>query len=145
MDESDSGEMEDAIQERSDTGDEGMEAEKPPEWVIVKILHPGVATVVQWIDKSGDYHCGYVPKDALAEGDDGPVCPEDVLAAATPYGFNWDKLPESISLQGVRNDLNMSGIYTQRDLERKLPEVKKIAQLVATQILRAIIKVTKET
>jgi len=113
--------------------------------VIVKILHPGAATVVQWIDKSGDYHCGYVPEDVLAEGDDGPVCPEDALAAAAPYGFDWDKLPKSISLQGVRNNLRMSGIYTQRDLELNISEVKKIAQLVATQILRAIIKVTKET
>lgn len=146
MDESNRETMEAEIQGGNSADVQGLPPSKRARYVIVNVLSLNKTTaIVEWLDKKDLMHSGYVPASAvIINAEREPVCAEGDLAAAAPYGIDWDKLPKTLSLEGVPNQLRQAHIYTDKDLAQRYGEVKRIAARTAEQIVRAIINLSKE-
>lgn len=89
------------------------------------ISREGQAVLVEWQDAVG-VHRGVLPVSQVGDGSD---IPYPQLQAAIPYGIPWEKIVLTpITTQQVAQAFRAKGIWTETDLQKKLPEARAALQ-----------------
>lgn len=94
--------------------------------MIVKIIQKqGAAVLVEWQDAVG-VHRGVLPAKVVG---DGQAVEYGDLMAAMPYGIPWERitLPQ-VTLEQFAQAFREKGIWTEEDLQRKLPLARQAIQ-----------------
>lgn len=94
--------------------------------MIVQIIEKqGKATLIEWRDAVG-LHRGILPAEVVGDGTDVSY---QHLQAAMPYGIPWERiaLPQ-LTMEQFAQAFRDKGIWTEQDLQRKLPLARAAIQ-----------------
>lgn len=92
---------------------------------VTVISRQGKAALVEWEDAVGK-HRVTLPADLVGDGSD--VNYVD-LQRGIPYGIAWDKvILTPITVEQIAQSFRAHGIWTENDLQRKLPAARAALQ-----------------
>lgn len=87
----------------------------------------GKAVLVEWQDAVGA-HRGILPAQIVGDGNDVPY---SSLQAAMPYGIPWERIAlPTVTLEQFAQAFRAKGIWTEADLQHKLPQARQAMQEV---------------
>lgn len=94
--------------------------------MIVKIIQAqGKAVLVEWQDAVGA-HRGILPAAIVGDGTDVAF---HHLQAAMPYGIPWERITlPTVTMEQFAQAFRAQGIWTEEDLQRKLPQARAALQ-----------------
>lgn len=104
----------------------------------VRLLrHAGQGALVEWRDVDGDVHRGFLPAEAVSDGQ----ADTDDLQAALPYGADWESLVDvsGFTPERLAAELRRRGVWTAQDAENRPGQVVK-AIVVASGVTAAALR-----